>query len=82
MSFGYAKLLGRIREKGYTQDALARLIGRNPGTLSMKLTNQAVFTQQEIIAICDALDIPAGDIGDYFFSREVRISPNEETADE
>ena len=72
----YGKLLGRIREKGFTQEQLANLVGMTPGTMSMKLNNQAYFKQKEIIAISDALDIPYSDIGEYFFVREVRKSTN------
>ena len=72
----YGKLLGRIREKGFTQEQLANLVGMTPGTMSMKLNNQAYFKQKEIIEISDALDIPYSEIGEYFFVREVRKSTN------
>ena len=72
----YGKLLGKIKENGFTQEQLANLIGMTPGTLSMKLNNQAYFKQKEIIAISDALGIPYSDIGEYFFAREVRKNTN------
>ena len=77
----YGKLLGRIREKGFTQEQLANLVGMTPGTMSMKLNNQAYFKQKEIIEISDALDIPYSEIGEYFFVREVRKNTNDETTD-
>jgi transcriptional regulator with XRE-family HTH domain len=78
MVFEYGKLLGRIREKGFTQAQLARLAGMTPGTLSQKLNNQAHFKQKEITDICEALEIPAADLGAYFFTQEVRKNTNDE----
>ena len=77
----YGKLLGKIKENGFTQEQLANLIGMTPGTMSLKLNNQAYFKQKEIIAISDALGIPYSDIGEYFFTREVRKNTNDETTD-
>lgn len=72
----YGKLLGRIREKGFTQAQLANFVGMTPGTMSTKLNNQAYFKQSEILAICDVLDIPISEYGEYFFTRKVRKNTN------
>ena len=72
MVFDYSKLLGRIKEKGFTQESLAKHIGITPGVMSMKLNNQSNFKQKEICLICEALDISLCDIGIYFFALEVR----------
>ena len=76
MTFEYGKLLGRIREKGFTQAQLASVAGMTPGTLSQKLNNQAHFKQKEITDICEALEISAEEIGAYFFALEVRKNTN------
>lgn len=68
MKFNYAKLLGRIRECGFTQATLAEAIGINKCTLSAKLNNQSYFTTSEIIAICKALEIAHKEIPVYFFA--------------
>ena len=68
MKFNYSKLLGRIRECGFTQAELAEVIGINKGTLSSKLNNQSSFTTAEMSAICNALNIPYKEIGVYFFT--------------
>lgn len=68
MKFNYSKLLGRIRECGFTQAALAKAIGINKGTLSAKLNNQSAFTTAEMSAICTVLNIPYKEIGLYFFA--------------
>ena len=68
MKFNYSKLLGRIRECGFTQADLADAIGISKVTLSAKLNNQYYFTQGEIIAICKVLNIPHKEIPLYFFA--------------
>ena len=68
MKFNYAKLLGKIRECGFTQATLAKAIGISKSTLSAKLNNLNWFTTSEIIAICDALNIAHKDIPLYFFA--------------
>lgn len=72
MGFDYSKLLGRLREKGLTQETLAEQIGISPGSMSAKLNNKTFFKQREIIDICVALDIMFSDIGVYFFTQKVR----------
>lgn len=71
MKFNYSKLLGRIKEYGYTQETLAVAIGINPSTFSQKVNNAAFFTQREIKKICAILEIPKDEIGAYFFAEEV-----------
>lgn len=68
MKFNYSKLLGRIKEKGFTQESLAVAIGISVATMSLKLNNKAFFTQPEICKISDLLDIPVDRIGEYFFA--------------
>ena len=68
MKFNYSKLLGRMRECGFTQEQLATAIGINKGTLSVKLNNRFSFSQEEIIAICKLLNIPISEISDYFYA--------------
>ena len=77
MVIEYGKLLGRIKEKGFTQAQLANIVGMTPGTMSAKLNNQAYFKQSEVIEICGVLDIPISEYGDYFFTRKVRKNTNE-----
>ena len=68
MSRNYSKLLGRMREYGFSQKNLSEVLGINPATLSAKLNGRNVFTAAEIAAICKALEIPNVDIGIYFFA--------------
>ena len=68
MKFNYSKLLGRMRECGFTQKQLAKAVGINKATLSLKLNNRFSFSQEEILAICKLLNIPICEIGAYFYA--------------
>lgn len=72
MGFDYSKLLGKIKEKGFTQASLAKAIGITSGALSEKLNNKANFKQREIFFIRQMLDISIGEVGEYFFTQKVR----------
>lgn len=74
MKFDYSKLLGRIKEFGYTQETLAKEIGITESSMSLKLNNKAYFKQIEIRRICKVLSIADSEIGVYFFALEVRES--------
>ena len=68
MKFNHSKLLGRIREQGFTQEQLAKAIGMSKATLSAKLNNQFYFTSKEMYNICAVLDIHISEINEYFFA--------------
>ena len=65
--YDYSKLLGRMREKGYTQETLAIKIGISPASMNIKLCNKSDFKQSEIKTICVILEIPFDEIPLYFF---------------
>ena len=69
MAFNHSKLLGRIKEYGFTQEELAKQIKMNPSTLSLKLKNKSRFTTEEMDDICRILDIAAIEVGAYFFAK-------------
>lgn len=68
MKFNYSKLIGKIRECGFTQKTLAEAIGISKASLNAKLHNLFYFTAKEMYAICEALNIPISEIGEYFFA--------------
>lgn len=72
VKFDYSKLLGRIKEYGFTQESIALEIGMSVSTISFKLNNKAFFSQKEIRKICDLLEIEIADIGIYFFVPKVQ----------
>lgn len=69
MKFNHSKLLGRIKECGYTQKSLADAIQMSNGTLSVKLNNGSFFNSEEIAKIAKVLDISPCDFGEYFFKQ-------------
>lgn len=71
ITYDYSKLKGRMKQKGITQEELALEIGIDKSTLSLKLNNQSLFTQDEINKIVKILEIPAEEIKEYFFTEKV-----------
>lgn len=72
--FDYSLLLGKIREKVKTIANMAKLLNVNTSTLSLKLNNHREFKRNEIIKICEILDINTNDseIQKYFFTLKIR----------
>lgn len=68
MAFNYSKLLGKIKEHGFTQEDVAERIGINKATLNAKLNNKGNFTGPEMRNICKMLDVSKDEIGSYFFA--------------
>ena len=69
MKYNYSKLLGRLKEFGLTQERLAKAIGINKSTLTLKLNGRSSFTQEEMDEICKVLDVSNDEIGAYFFAK-------------
>ena len=72
MQFDFSKLLGRIKEYGYTQERLAEEICMTKTTMSLKLNNKANFTLPEMEKIRKVLHIDIEEIGVYFFTPKVQ----------
>lgn len=72
MQFDYSKLLGRIKEFGFTQEEFASAIGISPTTLSLKLNGKAFFTQKEMDKACAVLENDKSEVGAYFFTPKVQ----------
>lgn len=66
----YSKLRGKIREVFGTQDAFAAAMGKNPSTISAKLSNKTPWTCDDIMQACELLGIPLADAHLYFFCGE------------
>lgn len=74
MQFDYSKLLGRIKECGYTQEKLAQAIGISESTMSQKLNNRANFYHPEMQKMIDLLNIADAEVGSIFFTEKVEKS--------
>jgi transcriptional regulator with XRE-family HTH domain len=71
MTFIYNKLRGRIVEIFGTQKKFADALGISDATVASRLSGRLKFSQDEIIAWCNALKIEANEIGVYFFDYEL-----------
>ena len=65
--YNYSKLLGRMREKGYTQIDVCKEMKMSETTLNLTLGNKRPFRQTEISKLCCILEIPLKDVAVYFF---------------
>lgn len=72
MEFDYSKLLGRIREYGYTQKTLANAVEMSVSQLNQCLKGKANFKHKKILVICKVLDIAISEIGTYFYALKTR----------
>ena len=72
MEFDYSKLLGRIREYGYTQKTLANTVGMSVSQLNQCLKSKSNFKHKMILAICRVLDIQISEIGPFFYTLKTR----------
>lgn len=70
----YSKLLSRMKAKGYTQKSLAKAVHISESHFCQKIMSNYPFKQTDISRLCEVLDIPACDIGLYFFQKQVEIS--------
>lgn len=68
--YDYSKLLGRMKEKRFTQDELAYKVGISATSMNLSLNNKRDFKQDEIFAICRCLSIALSKIPEYFFCKQ------------
>ena len=69
--FDYSKLLGLMTEKNYTQKKLCEVIGISENSFTNKLKGRSNFASDEIVKICNVLDISTISVGAYFFTPKV-----------
>ncbi len=72
MAFDYSKLRGRIVEIFLTQSAFAVAMGWSERTLSLKMTGQRMWKQNDIIKAVKLLKIDESEIPVYFFTAKVQ----------
>lgn len=77
--YSYSKLLGRIKEKGYTLSSFSAALGMDASSLYNKLKGKSGFKQAEIANACNILDIPIENLALYFFTRILEKSQENES---
>lgn len=70
--YDYSLLEKLMKKKGFSQVSLAEKIRMSRTALNIKLNNHSSFTQKEIKAISNALEIPDNEISSYFFKSFVQ----------
>lgn len=70
----YQKLRGRIIEKYGTQGNFAKAIGLSEQTITAKMNGRTGFSQADMTAWSELLDIKPSKIGEYFFTPKVSKS--------
>lgn len=63
----FHKLRVRFAELDLSQAEAARRAGIPPSTLTARMTGRLPFTARDIAGLCKVLDIPADQIGNFFF---------------
>lgn len=71
MIFDLNKLKGLMREKGLTQEDIAKELNIAPSTFNLKVNGNAYFSQDEIFAISNILNISDNEYKEYFFTLKV-----------
>lgn len=67
----HQKLRGRIVELYGSQGAFAKKMGKTEQCITAKLSGRTQFSQADIIAWCNALQINVDEIGVYFFTSKL-----------
>lgn len=74
LSYDYRKLRGRIIEKYGTLKEFAVEMEWSDRTLSLKMNCKVFWKQPEIMKAAKLLDIPSGELMDYFFNQNVQLN--------
>ena len=71
--FDFSELLGRIVIKYGNRSKFAEAVFMSPAQVCDRLNNKVSFKPEDIVLICspEVLDIPAEEIGRYFFTPKV-----------
>ena len=68
----YTLLRGAVRKKYGTLKDFSKTLGITQTALGLKLSGKQSFTFKQIVKMVELLELTTNDIGDYFFTKEVR----------
>lgn len=71
------KIKGRIVEKGKTIQSIAPKIPCSPYTLGQKIANETPINLDEVIVLCDELDITEQEFPYFFLQKKLQNTTNE-----
>lgn len=72
-----AKVKGRIVEMGKTIQSIAPKIPCSPYTLGQKIANETPINLEEIIALCDELNIKEDEFAEFFLKKKLQNTTKE-----
>lgn len=70
------KIKGRIVEKGKTIQSIAPKIPCSPYTLGQKIANVTPINLDEVMVLCDELEITKQEFSEFFLKRELQNTTN------
>lgn len=71
------KIKGRIVEKGKTIQSIALKIPCSGYTLGQKIANETPINLDEVMVLCDELDITAEEFPEFFLQRKLQKATKE-----
>ena len=63
----HGRIRGKIKQKFGTLENFAKEYGKGTSVLSKKLNGEIEWKVSEVEKVCKLLDIPVGQIDEYFF---------------
>ena len=70
------KIKGRIVEKGKTIQSIAPKIPCSPYTLGQKIANETPINLDEVLVLCDELEITEQEFATFFLVRKLQNTTN------
>ena len=67
-----SKIKGRIVEKGKTIQSIAPKIPCSAYTLGQKLSNESPINLEEVMVLCDELDITNNEFAEFFLLKKLQ----------
>lgn len=64
----FSKLIGRMAEKGFSRESVAKVLGVSTVTFRRKLNGENDWKLSEVYRLISLLEIPYEEIFDYFFA--------------
>lgn len=71
IKYNYDKLRKKFKELGIKEKEVAKELGISKSTLSLKLNNRAIFSQDEILKILLMLNLSDSETKEYFLTQKV-----------
>lgn len=71
--YDFSKLVGRIKEKGYTQEMISGVISRNPCTFSQKSIIEGHLQRRKFPQCVGFLKLKSGNRGVFFTPKVQKV---------